>query len=110
VTLVLRGASGQEESFRQDKPKRDGIYPVEAKPRAEGTFDLVFRIESAAGREDVEAGRVRVGSAGAPGGLAGEEAPAAADAVSFLKEQQWRTEFATAWVRGRARQRRGPRG
>jgi RND family efflux transporter MFP subunit len=99
VTLVLRGTSGQEESFRQDKPKRDGIYPVEAKPRAEGTFDLVFRIESAAGREDVEAGRVRVGSAGAPGGLAGEEAPAAADAVSFLKEQQWRTEFATAWVR-----------
>lgn len=98
VTLVLRGAGGAEEAFRQEKPKRDGIFPVEAKPRAEGTFDLVFRIESAAGPEEIAAGRVRVGSAAAPGGLVAEESPAAADAVSFLKEQQWRTEFATAWV------------
>jgi hypothetical protein len=87
VTLVLRGAGGAEEVFRQERPKRDGIYPVEVKPRAEGTFDLVFRIESAAGSEDVAAGRVRVGSAAAPGG------------VPFLKEQQWRTEFATAPAR-----------
>ena len=101
VTLVLRGACGQEESFRQDKPKRDGIYPVEVKPRAEGTFDLVFRIESAAGREDVAAGRVRVGSAAAPGGLAGEEAPAAADAVSVPQG---------AAVADRVRDRVGPRG
>ena len=98
VTLVLRGAGGAEEAFRQEKPKRSGIFAVEAKPRAEGTFDLVFRIESAAGPEEIAAGRVRVGSAAAPGGLVAEESPAAADAVSFLKEQQWRTEFATAWV------------
>ena len=64
VTLVLRGAGGAEEAFRQERPKRDGIYPVEAKPRAEGTFDLVFRIESAAGPEEIAAGRVRVGSRG----------------------------------------------
>jgi len=29
----------------------------------------------------------------------GDGGPGAPDAVSFLKEQQWRTEFATAWVR-----------
>ena len=40
VTLVLRGSGGAEEVFRQEQPKRDGIYPIEVKPRAEGTFDL----------------------------------------------------------------------
>ena len=96
VTLVLRGPAGAEETFRQDRPRRDGIFPVEVKPRAEGTFDLVFRIESPAGREDVAAGRVRVGTAASPGGRVGEEGPEEAGTVSFLKEQQWRTEFATA--------------
>lgn len=99
VTLVLRGSVGSEEVFRQGRPKRDGIYPIEVKPRAEGTFDLIFRIESSAGPEDVAAGRVRVGSAASPGGRVGKEGQAAADGVSFLKERQWRTEFATAWVR-----------
>lgn len=99
VTLVLRGPEGREERFRQDARKRDGIYAVEATPSAEGTFDLLFRIDSSAGQEEIGAGRVRVGSAASPGGPAEEEEPAAADEVSFLKEQQWRTEFATAWVR-----------
>ena len=56
VSVVLRDGSGREEVFRQEKPKRDGIFPVELKPRAEGAYDLVFRIESAAGPEDVARG------------------------------------------------------
>src|SRR3990172_2949011 len=48
VTLVLRGQGG-EESFKQERPKRDGIFPIELKPRSEGTFDLAFRIDSLAG-------------------------------------------------------------
>lgn len=98
VTLVLRGSGGVEEAFKQERPKPDGIYPIEVKPRAEGTFDLVFRIQSSAGPEDVAAGRVRVGSAASPGGRVAREGPAASG-ITFLKEQQWRTEFATAWVR-----------
>lgn len=98
VTLVLRGGGG-EQSFRQERPKRDGIYAVEVEPKAEGTFDLLFRIQSAAGAEDVAAGRVRVGSPSAPGGSVAAEPQAAAEALSFLKEQQWKTEFATAWVK-----------
>jgi len=98
VSVVLRDGSGREEVFRQEKPKRDGIFPVEVKPRAEGTFDLVFRIESAAGAEDVAAGRVRVGTAASPGGAV-ESTAEEAGGLSFLKEQQWRTEFATAPVR-----------
>lgn len=99
VSLVLRGQAGAEEAFREVRAKRDGIFPIEVKPRAEGTFDLVFQIQSPAGPEDVVAGRVRVGSAASPGGPVGREDAAAAEGVSFLKEQQWRTEFATAWVR-----------
>lgn len=99
VTLVLRSSGGAEEIFRQERPKRDGIYPIEVKPRAEGTFDLVFRIVSSAGTEDLPAGRVRIGSASSPGGRVAPEGEAAAEGVSFLKEQQWRTEFATSWVR-----------
>ena len=55
VSVVLRGAGRTEEVFRQEKPKRDGIYPVEVKPRTEGTFDLVFQIESPAGAESIAA-------------------------------------------------------
>ncbi len=99
VTLVLRGPAGVEEVFRQERPRRDGIYPIEVKPRAEGTFDLVFRIESPAGPEDLAAGRVRIGSAASPGGRVAQDGSDAPEGVSFLKEQQWRTEFATAWVR-----------
>lgn len=99
VSVVLRGAGGKEEVFRQEKPKRDGIYAVELTPRAEGSFDLLYRIESAAGPEEVAAGRVTVGAAASPGGLVTEEAEAVEAGISFLKEQQWRTEFATAWVR-----------
>jgi len=98
VTLVLRDAGGAEQFFKQEHPKRDGIYPMELKPRAQGTFDLLFRIQSPAGFEELAAQRVRVGSAESPGGRASEES-AGADAMPFLKEQQWRTEFATAWVR-----------
>ncbi len=99
VSLVLRGSAGAEEVFRQERSKRDGIYPIEVKPSAEGTFDLVFRIESLAGPEDLAAGRVRIGSAASPGGRVAQGGSDAPEGVSFLKEQQWRTEFATAWVR-----------
>jgi RND family efflux transporter MFP subunit len=98
VTIVLRGPDG-DETFRQDTRRRDGIFPVEVKPRAAGRFELFFRIESAAGTETIPAGAVRVGAAEAPGGLADDEALEEAAAISFLKEQQWRTEFATAKVR-----------
>jgi membrane fusion protein, heavy metal efflux system len=98
VTIVLRAPSGQEQAFRTDKAKRDGIFPVEIKPASEGEFDLLFRVQSPTGEEEIPAGRVRVGAAGKPGGSLHDPPEAAPDSVSFLKEQQWRTPFATAWV------------
>lgn len=97
VSAVLRGPGGREERFRQERPSRDGIFPVEIKPSAEGTFELAFAVEAGGEPEEISAGRVRVGNAASPGGLA-EPEPEAGGGVSFLKEQQWRTEFATAWV------------
>jgi cobalt-zinc-cadmium efflux system membrane fusion protein len=105
VTGILRGADGGEESFLSPKPLRAGIFNVIFKPTREGTFDLIFRVQNQKASEDIPAGRVRVGSAESPGSLeqlppgAPDEEAAAGEPVGFLKEQQWRTEFATEWAR-----------
>lgn len=107
VDAVLRNERGEEQVFRQETALRDGIYSIEIKPTVAGTFDLFFRVESAAGPENIPAGRVVVGAKGNHGGLV--EAPrygppGLADSsmvvgdISFLKEQQWRTAFATEWA------------
>ena len=99
VTAILRDAGGSEAAFLQDRPKRDGIYAIVMRPQREGTFDLVFRVDAQGATEEVEAGRVRVGSASSPGRLQAEAAREDAGALPFLKEQQWRTAFATARAR-----------
>jgi membrane fusion protein, heavy metal efflux system len=97
VAIVLRDAAGGEEVFAETRAKRPGIFGVGVRPAREGERELLFRIDSAAGFEEIAGGRVRVGSAAAPGGaLADAEAPA--DEIPFLKEQQWKVPFATAWA------------
>jgi RND family efflux transporter MFP subunit len=101
VSLALRGGDRPDQVFRQDRPARDGIFRVEFRPESEGTFDMAFRIDSPAGSEEIAAGKVRVGSRESPGGSAGAAAAnrrRPTEPIPFLKEQQWRTAFATAWV------------
>lgn len=113
VVAVLRAADGSETTFRRDVALRAGIFSIEIAPKAEGVFNLLFRVDGAGATEDIPCGRVRVGSADAPGGLVtshtheheGDEtahehgaAPGGAEAISFLKEQQWRTAFSTEWT------------
>jgi RND family efflux transporter MFP subunit len=106
VSVVLVDASGSEVVFSREAPTRPGIFSIDVVPETSGEFDLVFRVVTPARREDVRAGRVRVGESGSAGALV-EAAATAAEAekaaggaeISFLKEQQWRTEFATSWVR-----------
>lgn len=101
VTGVLRAADGSEETFLAAKPSRPGIFNVVFKPQREGTFDLAFQVNNGKASERIDAGRVRVGSDKEPGGLtepppgSPDEESAAGEPVGFLKEQQWRTEFAT---------------
>jgi len=108
VSAVLIDSTGATSVFTQPKALRAGIFSIEIKPQVAGTFDLVFRVESKAGSEEIRSGRVEVGSHDHPGGLV--EAPARPDAVTavavaaggdpigFLKEQQWRIPFATEWA------------
>ena len=108
VSAVLIDSTGATSVFTQPKALRAGIFSIEIKPQVAGTFDLVFRVESKAGSEEIRSGRVEVGSHDHPGGLI--EAPArpgavtapvvaaGADPIGFLKEQQWRIPFATEWA------------
>ena len=108
VTAVLRAPTGQEHAFRQERALRDGIFSIEIKPTQAGIFDLAFKVESASGAETIPAGKVSVGEGDSLGLLvapphygppaAPSTNPPAGDPISFLKEQQWRTEFATAWA------------
>jgi len=105
VSAILVDSSGAQSSFSKAESTRPGIFSIDVTPETTGDFALLFRVETAAQSEDIPAGRVRVGEAGSPGGLV-ESAPTAVEAgaaatgaaISFLKEQQWRTEFATSWV------------
>lgn len=102
VEIVL-SSDGREAVFSADQPARPGIFNIEIRPENEGEFELAFRIDSAAGAEEVPGGRVRVGTPQAPGGLVAPASTAGGTAsgepLPFLKEQQWRTDFATAWTR-----------
>lgn len=108
VSAILVDRSGARAEFTQDRPVREGIFSIEITPEIAGTYDLAFRVESAAGTEEIPAGRVQVGPTQESAGRLIEapappdtSRPAAAggDPVSFLKEQQWRIPFATAWAR-----------
>jgi membrane fusion protein, heavy metal efflux system len=85
--------------FRRDRTLRPGIFEVLVMAPPVGEYELVYRIEGAGLREDVSVGRIRVGTDDAPGGRVGADAGTEdLEAVSFLKEQQWNTTFATAFV------------
>lgn len=98
VEIILR-RDGEEEVFSEELALRDGIFDVLIDPSNEGVYDLFFRIEGPVRKEEIAAGRVRVGTATDPGGLEAFESDPGGEVISFLKEQQWKTAFSTAWAR-----------
>lgn len=102
VEIVLRNDAG-EQVFAATTAARPGIFNIDVAPAAVGEYELSFRVTSEAGAEEIRGGVVRVGDASSPGGVVRAPAPRGAgeagESVSFLKEQQWRTAFATDWVR-----------
>lgn len=103
VTLLLRDDTGAESVFVQTEPTRPGVFTIPVTPEAPGLYDLAFRVDAPAGSEEIRAGRVEVGTAEAPGGIRVAPAPRGSldggEPLAFLKEEQWRGDFATAWVR-----------
>ncbi len=104
VEIVLSGPSGAQ-VFGAEQPARPGIFTVEIEPESPGDFDLSFRVRVRGSNrsEEIRGGKVRVGTADQPGGLVVAPAPKGAsdggEPLAFLKEEQWRSEFATGWVR-----------
>jgi RND family efflux transporter MFP subunit len=100
VEVQLRG-TGQPEVFRTDGPSRPGIFGVDVKPSQPGKRQLVIVLKSKDVSDEHQVGGVDVhattdAAKAAAGGEAGEEG------ISFLKEQQWTLDFATALVREQA--------
>jgi RND family efflux transporter MFP subunit len=95
VTATLVFADGKEEVFVADKLLRNGIFKPLVKPTRAGAARLSLRLEG----EQV-AGTVNVGDVVVhPTVQAAVDAAAPEDAtptVSWLKEQQWKTVYATA--------------
>lgn len=93
VSVLLRAKDGSEAVFSQHRPARPGIFDVGVQPKSPGPVDLVYRIERDGQVEDIPAGRVVIGD-GAPGRMPGLRGADSGEAVSFLKEQQWTSDFA----------------
>ena len=102
VEVVLAGPE-DEQVFHAEGPIRPGIFEVEITPSRIGDFDLSFRIRDATTTAQIRGGRVRVGNREQPGGILIAPAPKGGtdggEPLSLLKEQQWRSDFGTAWVR-----------
>jgi RND family efflux transporter MFP subunit len=98
VSVVLIGQHAAEERFEALTPTVPGIFRPVARPAAPGERRLVVEITTDDGVERHELGTVSV--VGDTAHLA-QPAEAAAPRIAFLKEQQWRTDFATAAVGAR---------
>ncbi len=81
---------------RADRVSRAGIFALEAPGPAAGMYTLRMVYQDGARRSELDCGAIAVAEGSSPA-----EDPDAA-ALSFLKEQQWRVPFATAWAQERA--------
>jgi membrane fusion protein, heavy metal efflux system len=104
VTATLRYSDGTEEKFVADENLRDGIFKPIVKPskKGEGTLELVLTGPQVAGTIDV--GSVVVHGSTADAIAAAPKEEQGERQLPFLKEQQWKTEYATAPVEQRVLQ------
>jgi|CXWL01.1.fsa_nt_gi RND family efflux transporter MFP subunit len=96
VTATLRYADGTEDRFIADKPLRDGIFKPEVKPRTAGEASLTLSLEGEQLNGTVNVGKVVVYPNVAAAIAAAPSEEGTEKPVPFLKEQQWKTEYATA--------------
>ncbi|HEU5287363.1 MAG TPA: efflux RND transporter periplasmic adaptor subunit [Candidatus Limnocylindria bacterium] len=96
VEVRLEGGASTE-VFRVDAPSRPGIFGVDVKPAHAGARQLVIVVRASGVSDEHRVGDVTVhGNAAAA--QAARETGGDAGGVSFLKEQQWALDFATAVV------------
>jgi membrane fusion protein, heavy metal efflux system len=95
VAVVLTGANGPEERFETSAPTVPGIFQPVAVPATAGERSVTVEVVTAEGVERHHLGTVRVAEDVSEVTRA---AGATVPHITFLKEQQWRTDFATAAV------------
>src|SRR4030095_8729710 len=94
-TVVLPDAHGREERFETSAPTVPGIFRPVATPAGTGERNLTIEVATSAGGARHDLGTVAVAS---DVSAVRRPAEAAEPHITFLKEQQWRTEFATVAV------------
>lgn len=99
VTAVLRHATGGEERFVAEKLLRTGIFKPVVTPTKAGEATLTLSLEGAQAAGTVDLGKVLVHPTAEAGMTASAEHDGPDEStVPFLKEQQWKTRYATAAV------------
>jgi cobalt-zinc-cadmium efflux system membrane fusion protein len=99
VSAVLAGGGAPEERFEVAGPQVPGIFRPVVSPQHAGSRQLTLLIESDAFSDRHDLGTVEV-FPDVTAALESSEAtpPAPGSTITFLKEQQWRMDFATAVV------------
>lgn len=97
MEVQLRSTDGQVESFSAKGPSRPGIFGVDVKPARAGKRDLIITWRSPAMSDTHNVGSVDVFT-DAVAAAAAVPTETGGEAISFLKEQQWTLDFATAVV------------
>jgi cobalt-zinc-cadmium efflux system membrane fusion protein len=98
VTAILSGEGAPEERFSANAPSVPGIFRPVAKPQHAGQRRLIFEIafDGAVSRHDL--GVVTVFESEEAAIAAAPKEEAESTGIVYLKEQQWKTDFATAPV------------
>ncbi|MHB0970440.1 MAG: efflux RND transporter periplasmic adaptor subunit [Thermoanaerobaculia bacterium] len=105
VSAILSGGSAPEERFAVSGVASPGIFRPIGKPAYAGARNLRFEIEAHGFRDVHDLGVVTVHhSLEAAIAAAPKDEEGGGGTISYLKEQQWKTDFATAPV-GTARMR-----
>ncbi|MHB0970432.1 MAG: efflux RND transporter periplasmic adaptor subunit [Thermoanaerobaculia bacterium] len=98
VTAVLSGGGGTEERFTATGVSSPGIFRPVAKPAHAGKRALKFVIEAHGFRDVHDVGEVTVYPSLDAAIAAAPREEEGGGTISYLKEQQWKTDFATAPV------------
>ena len=96
VTATLKYDDGGEETFVAEKLLRNGIFKPIVKPTHAGKATLDLKLEGEQMNATVSAGLVVVYSDLASAVEATPEEGAGEPTVGYLKESQWKTQYATA--------------
>jgi cobalt-zinc-cadmium efflux system membrane fusion protein len=95
VVATLRHADGTEEVFVADELLRNGIFKPVVRPSRAGAATLTLELTGSPAAGVVHVGEVLV-HADVAAAAAGDEAEPTEPVVSYLKESQWKTVYATA--------------